>query len=146
MENTQIKDMMLEVRREYEHRQGYDIDDKSRLAHYVQDRCALANAFRPYSTFAMIGDVFAKDHATIIHYTKEHEPMMHSYPSYLVKYQSALDLTHKVAERMAVSPKMKIGRDRNLHNELRTIKRTIKNLKLFQKKIELTLGINEEDS
>ena len=146
MQNTQIKDMMLEVRREYEQRQGYEIDDGCRLSHYVQDRVALANAFRPYSTFARIGEVFGKDHATIIHYPKEHEPMMNTYPSYLVKYQLALDLTHKIAQRMALAPQIKIGRDRNLHNELRTIKRTIKNLKLFQQKIEITLGINEEDS
>ena len=146
MQNTQIKDMMLEVRREYEQRQGYQIDDKCRLSHYVQDRVALSNAFRPYSTIARIGEVFRKDHATIIHYTREHEPMMNTYPNYLVKYQLALDLTHKIAERMALAPQIKIGRDRNLHNELRTIKRTIKNLKLFQQKIEITLGINEEDS
>ena len=146
MQNTQIKDMMLEVRREYEQRQGYQIDDKCRLSHYVQDRVALSNAFRPYSTFARIGEVFGKAHATIIHYTREHEPMMNTYPNYLVKYQLALDLTHKIAERMALAPQIKIGRDRNLHNELRTIKRTIKNLKLFQQKIEITLGINEEDS
>jgi len=146
MQDTQIEHMMHEVRREYEQRQGYEINDNSRLNNYVQDRVALANAFRPYSTFARIGEVFGKDHATIIHYTKEHEPMMNTYPSYLVKYQLALDLTHKIAQRMALAPQIKIGRDRNLHNELRTIKRTIKNLKLFQQKIEITLGINEEDS
>ena len=146
MQNTQIKAMMLEVRREYEQRQGYQIDDKCRLSHYGQDRVALSNAFRPYSTFARIGEVFGKDHATIINYTREHEPMMNTYPNYLVKNQLALDLTHKIAERMALAPQIKIGRDRNLHNELRTIKRTIKNLKLFQQKIEITLGINEEDS
>ena len=94
MKMTHVKRMMLEARREYEQRQGYDIDDKSRLSHFVQDRVALANAFRPYSTYRSIGEVFGKD-----------------------------------------------VKGRNLHNELTTIKRTIRNLKLFQKKIETKLGI-----
>ena len=135
--------MMREVRREYEQRQGYKIDDNSRLNNYVQDRVALSNAFRPYSTLARIGHDFGKDHATIIHYTKEHEPMMNTYPSYLVKYQLALELTQKISDRLALTPQIKIGRNRNLHNELRTIKRTIKNLQFFQQKIETTLGIKE---
>ena len=143
MEKNQIEHMMREVRREYEQRQGYKIDDNSRLNNYVQDRVALSNAFRPYSTLAMIGHIFGKDHATIIHYTKEHEPMMNTYPSYLVKYQLALELTQKISDRLALTPQIKIGRNRNLHNELRTIKRTIKNLQFFQQKIETTLGIKE---
>lgn len=143
MQNTQVKHMMREVRHEYEQRQGYEINDNSRLSNYVQDRVALSNAFRPYSTLARIGDVFGKDHASIIHYIKEHEPMMNTYPSYLVKYQLALELTQKVSDRLALTPQIKIGRNRNLHNELRTIKRTIKNLQAFQNKIETTLAINE---
>lgn len=143
MQDTQIEHMMHEVRREYEQRQGYEINDNSRLNNYVQDRVALSNAFRPYSTLARIGNVFGKDHATIIHYTKEHEPMMNTYPSYLVKYQLALELTQRVSDRLALTPQIKIGRNRNLHNELRTIKRTIRNLQAFQNKIETTLAINE---
>ena len=143
MQDIQIEHMMHEVRREYEQRQGYEINDNSRLNNYVQDRVALSNAFRPYSTLARIGNVFGKDHATIIHYTKEHEPMMNTYPSYLVKYQLALELTQRVSDRLALTPQIKIGRNRNLHNELRTIKRTIRNLQAFQNKIETTLAINE---
>ena len=146
MENNQIEDMMREVRHEYEQRQGYTIDDKSRLSHYVQDRVALSNEFRPYTTFAKIGAVFGKDHATIIHYTREHEPMVNTYPSYISKYQLAIELTNKVSDRFAIIPQVKIGRNRNLHNELRTIKKTIKNLQSFQKKIETSLGINESDT
>ena len=146
MKNNQIEDMMREVRHEYEQRQGYSIDDKSRLLHYVQDRAALSNAFRPYSTFAKIGSVFNKDHATIMHYTREHEPMVNTYPNYISRYQLALELTSKVADRLAITPQVKIGRNRNLQNDLRTIKKKMKNLQSLQKKIETTLGINEEDS
>jgi hypothetical protein len=146
MQNTQTKDMMLEVRREYEQRQGYEIDDKSRLNHYVQDRVALANALRPYATYKNIGEIFGKDHATIMHYCREHEPMMNSYPSYMVRYENALSLTSRVSDRMAIAPKVRNVKSRNLHAELATIKRTINKLQKFQKKIEDKLGINEEAS
>ena len=146
MQNTQTKDMMLEVRREYEHRQGYEIDDKSRLNHYVQDRVALSNALRPYATYKDIGEIFGKDHATVIHYCREHESMMNSYPSYMVRYENALSLTSRVSDRMAIVPKLRNVKSRNLHAELATIKRTIKKLHKFQKKIEDKLGINEQDS
>ena len=146
MQNTQTKDMMLEVRREYEQRQGYEIDDKSRLNHHVQDRVALANALRPYATYKNIGEIFGKDHATIMHYCREHEPMMNSYPSYMVRYENALSLTSRVSDRMAIAPKVRNVKSRNLHAELATIKRTINKLQKFQKKIEDKLGINEEAS
>lgn len=146
MENTHTKQMMLDARREYEHRVGYAIDDESRLQHYVQDRVALANTWRPYTSLKEIGEVFGKDHSSIVHYIKEHEPMMTSYPSYISKYKDALEITNRVAERMAVLPKTKLGRERNLHNELRTINKTIKTLQQFKKKIELSLGINEQAS
>jgi|TARA_B100000035_G_scaffold195916_1_gene167353 hypothetical protein len=138
--------MMLEVRREYEQRQGYEIDDKSRLNHYVQDRVALANALRPYATYKDIGEIFGKDHATVIHYCREHEAMMNSYPSYMVRYENALSLTSRVSDRMAIAPKVRNVKSRNLHAELATIKRTINKLQKFQKKIEDKLGINEEAS
>ena len=137
---------MLEVRREYEQRQGYEIDDKSRLNHYVQDRVALANALRPYATYKDIGEIFGKDHATVIHYCREHEAMMNSYPSYMVRYENALSLTSRVSDRMAIAPKVRNVKSRNLHAELATIKRTINKLQKFQKKIEDKLGINEEAS
>lgn len=146
MQNTQTKDMMLEVRREYEHRQGYDIDDKSRLNHYVQDRVALSNALRPYATYKDIGEIFGKDHATVMHYCREHEAMMNSYPSYIVRFENALMLTSRVADRMAMSPKVRNVKSRNLHAELATIKRTINRLHKIKNKIEDKLGINEQDS
>ena len=142
MENTHIKQMMLEARREYEHRLGYDIDDDSRLQHYVQDRTALANAWRPYTSYREIGEVFGKDHSTIVHYCKEHEPMLNSYASYMSKFNDAVDVTQRVAHRLAVHPKMKYGKSRNLHDELMVIRNTIKNLRQFENKIELMLASN----
>jgi len=144
MENTHIKQMMLDARREYEHRMGYPIDNESRLQHYVQDRTALANAWRPYTSYREIGEVFDKDHSTVVHYCKEHEPMLSSYPSYVAKFNDAIEISNRVASRMAVHPKIKYGHMRNLHDELKTIKNTIKNLKQFQKKIELKLASRGE--
>ena len=141
-----IKAMMLEARREYEHRVGYDIEDDSRLQHYVQDRTALANAWRPYTSYREIGEVFGKDHSTIIHYCKEHEPMLNAYASYVAKFDDAVQLTQLVAQRLAVHPKMKFGKTRNLHSELKVIKNTIKNLRQFEKKIELMLASNGTSS
>lgn len=138
--------MMLEVRREYEQRQGYEIDDKSRLNHYVQDRVALSNALRPYATYRDIGEIFGKDHATVMHYCREHEAMMNSYPSYIVRFENALLLTGRVADRMAMAPKVRNVKTRNLHSELITIKRTINRLHKIKNKIEDKLGINEQDS
>lgn len=146
MQNTQTKDMMLEVRREYEQRQGYEIDDKSRLNHFVQDRVALSNALRPYATYKDIGEIFGKDHATVMHYCREHEAMMNSYPSYIVRFENALILTSRVADRMAMAPKVRNVKSRNLHAELSTIKRTINRLHKIKNKIEDKLGINEQDS
>jgi len=146
MENTHIKQMMLDSRREYENRMGYDISDDSRLQHYVQDRTALANAWRPYTSYREIGEVFGKDHSTIVHYCKEHEPMMFTYPSYVSKFGDAVDVTQRVAQRIAVHPKMKHGKSRNLHSELKVIKNTIKNLRQFEKKIELMLAGDESSS
>lgn len=146
MQNTQTKEMMLEVRREYEHRQGYEIDDKSRLNHFVQDRVALANALRPYGTYKDIGEIFGKDHATVIHYCREHESMMNAYPSYIVRFENAISLTSRVSDRMAVAPKVRNVKSRNLHAELATIKRTINKLHKLQKKIEGKLGINGQAS
>ena len=144
MENTHIKQMMLDARREYEHRLGYPIDDDSRLQHFVQDRVALSNAWRPYSSYREIGEVFGKDHSSVVHYVKEHEPMMTSYPSYIAKYKDALEITSRVSERMAVLPKSRLGRERNLHSELQVINNTIKNLNQFKKKIEIKIGMHEE--
>ena len=141
-----IKAMMLEARREYERRVGYDIENDSRLQHYVQDRTALANAWRPYTSYREIGEVFGKDHSTIIHYCKEHEPMLNAYASYVAKFDDAVQLTQRVAQRLAVHPKMKYGKTRNLHSELRVIKNTIKNLRQFEKKIELMLASNGTSS
>lgn len=141
-----IKAMMLETRREYEHRVGYDIENDSRLQHYVQDRIALANAWRPYTSYREIGEVFGKDHSTIIHYCKEHEPMLNAYASYVAKFDDAVELTQRVAQRLAVHPKMKYGKTRNLHSELKVIKNTIKNLRQFEKKIELMLASNGTSS
>ena len=137
---SNIEQMMRLVRKLYEDEIGYAVSDDSRKSHFVQDRVALANAWRPYTTFKSIGEVFGKDHSTVVHYCKEHEPMMDFYPSYNVKYDLALTLTQSAAQKMFVAPKIKATSKRHLRSELDIIKNTIKNLKVLQKKIEITLA------
>lgn len=144
MKSEHIKQMMLDTLSEYEQRIGYTIDKESRLQHYVQDRVALANVLRPYATYKGIGEILGKDHSSVVHYVKEHEPMMKFYPSYVAKYKDALEIANRVADRMSLLPKFKYRGDEGLVQELKTIKNTIKNLRQLKKKIELSLGVNEE--
>lgn len=137
---TNIEKMMRDVRLLYEKEIGYDISNQSRKSIYVQDRVALSNAWRPYTTFKNIGEVFGKDHSTVVHYCKEHEPMMKYYPSYNAKYDLALSLTQAAATKMFVAPNIKPTSKRHLRSELDIIKNTIKNLKVLEKKIEITLA------
>ena len=143
-EVTDTKRMMAEIQREYELRIGYDIDNNSRLQQYVQDRMALSNAWRPYTSYREIGEMFGKDHSSIVHYLKEHESMMFSYPSYISKYNDALELTHRISERMNILPSSRLGKERNMHQELELINKTIKTLRQRRKKLEEKLGIVEQ--
>jgi hypothetical protein len=72
--------------------------------------------------------------------------MLTAYASYVAKFDDAVQLTQLVAQRLAVHPKMKYGKTRNLHSELKVIKNTIKNLRQFEKKIELMLASNGTSS
>jgi len=137
---TNIEKMMRDVRLLYEKEIGYDVPDDSRKSLYVQDRVALSNAWRPYTTFKNIGAVFGKDHSTVVHYCKEHEPMMNFYPSYNAKYDIALSLTQDVAQQMAIAPQVSTTSRRHLRSELDVIKNTIKNLKVLEKKMEIILA------
>lgn len=143
---THIKQMLVDARKEYEQRIGYEIDDTSRLQHYVQDRVALANAWAPYTTRSNVGEALGKDHSTVVHYVKEHDVFINSFPSYMQKYSDAVEITNSLAERLRIDPIMRYGQSRNLHHELEVVKRTIRNLRQFQKKIELKLGYNAKAS
>lgn len=137
---THINQMLWDARKEYERRIGYEIDDKSRLNNYVQDRVALANAWAPYTTRSNIGEVLAKDHSTIVYYVQEHDVYINSFPSYTQKYNEALEVTNEMAEKLQIEPIIRYGGTRNLHHELLVIRKTIRNLQIFEKKLELKLG------
>ena len=91
-----IAEMLQEVRVEYEKRMGYEMNDFSRLATFVQDRTALSNALRPYTTLGNIGKLFHKDHSSIVHYIKEHDAMMRAYPNYQQKFNTAMDVVQDI--------------------------------------------------
>jgi len=142
-----IRRMMHEVMHEYQKRISYEIDHFSRLQHYVQDRAAIANALRPYTSYREIGELFGGlDHSTIVHYCKQHERMLQSYPSYGQKFNDAMQITRRVSDRMAIKPTIKFGSHRNLQQELMIVENTIKNLRQLSRKIQLKLAGNEKAS
>ena len=145
--NDAISAMMTECKVEYEKLNGYEIDAESRLQHYVQDRVALANAWRPYATYRSIGEVLGGfDHSTIVHYAKEHEGMLKAYPSYGKKFNDALSITRDLAKKMGMAPQLKHGSHRHLRQELMIVENTIKNLRQLSRKIQLKLAGNEKAS
>jgi len=92
------------VKSEYERVCRYKIHPTYRGRPNIQHRCALSNALRPYAITAEIGRLFDKDHSTIVHYAREHEPMIKFHPEYLEKYINAVDITDRVAEEMQIYP------------------------------------------
>ena len=144
--SQQVKHMMLNSLAEYESKIGYKIDNKSRLIHFVQDRIALANSWRPYTSYREIGEVFGMDHSSIVHYCKQHDRMINSCPSYSMKFSDAMRATHEAAESISIAPRIKFGSQRNLHQELMIIENTIKNLQQMKTKSQIKLGINEEST
>tara|TARA_R100001163_G_C5049364_1_gene186290 strand:- start:198 stop:662 length:465 start_codon:yes stop_codon:yes gene_type:complete len=138
-----IADMLQDVRKQYEKRIGYEINDSSRLSAFVQDRTALSNALRPYTTLAKIGELFGKDHSSIVHYMKEHDAMMKAYPNYQLKFNTAMDVVQSITTERYIYPTMRKSRSRNLYSELEAVRKTIYNMRELEKRIELTLAFGK---
>tara|TARA_R100001440_G_scaffold719_2_gene2280 strand:+ start:1867 stop:2328 length:462 start_codon:yes stop_codon:yes gene_type:complete len=141
--DTAIADMLNEARIEYEKQVGYIMDDSSRLSNYVQDRTALSNALRPYTTLGKIGNLFNKDHSSILHYLKEHDAMMRAYPNYQLKFNTAMEVVNKIAERREIHPTIRYSSSRNLQSELNAVRKTIANMRNLEKRIEFTLAFGK---
>ena len=102
------EDFLAEVRKRYEE-QNEHIEDVSRLRNYVEHRCAVSNAVRPFCTYKDIGALFGKDHSSIVHYVNEHEPLLRWSPDYVRKYASACEIVEDVSDEMMLAP-MRHGR------------------------------------
>tara|TARA_R110002020_G_scaffold49462_2_gene140703 strand:+ start:858 stop:1334 length:477 start_codon:yes stop_codon:yes gene_type:complete len=104
----------------------------------IQHRCALANALRPYATTIEIGNLFEKDHSTVVHYSKEHEPMIKFHPEYLEKFINAVDITDKVAMEMQVYPIYRTD-GVGLYQQIQQYEKTIQSIENRIEKLKKTL-------
>lgn len=135
--NTNIN-LIKRVMREYENRMDVRIDNSSRLHEQVEHRCAIANAVRCYTSLKNIGALFGKDHSSIVHYNKEHLPMIRFYPSYRKKFHMALQVTNELAREMRALPIMNAKEGINAYQQLVVIDQTtyeLNNLKQYLEKI-----------
>ena len=138
------------VKSEYQRVCRYKIHPTYRGRPNIQHRCALANAMRPYATTSQIGEVFDKDHSTIVHYAKEHEPMIKFHPEYLEKFINAVDVTDRVAMEMQIYPIYRTD-GVGLYQQIQQYESTIKSIesrieKLKETLVEKKMRIKVEDS
>jgi hypothetical protein len=137
--------LLFEVRRTYEEAVGCEIKDVSRLHDYVEHRVALSNALRPYATTKDIGNLFNKDHSTIVHYSKEHEPMMHYYPNYAAKYMTAVKITEDLSEKAGILPIIRSSSN-NIQSQIYLYLRTIAELQRRVKKMQTIIAGREANA
>jgi hypothetical protein len=96
-------DFLNAVKKEYESRLDVRVED-NRLRENVEHRAAVSNACRPFSTYKDLGRLWGRDHATVVHYRKEHEGMLKFSPAYRAKYGVALASVQQVSLEMGVNP------------------------------------------
>ena len=129
---------LLKIKHEYEKACRFKIHPTYRGRNNIQHRCALANAMRPYATTSSIGEVFGKDHSTIVHYSKEHEPMIKYHPEYLEKFINAVDVTDRVAEKNNVFPIYRTD-GVGLYQQIQQYENTIQSIENRIEKLKKTL-------
>jgi|TARA_R100000479_G_scaffold174307_1_gene122259 hypothetical protein len=96
-------DFLRQVKKEYESRMKVEVED-NRLRDNVEHRAAVCNACRPFSTYKDLGKLWDRDHATIVHYRREHEGLLRFSPAYRAKYGVALACVQHISLEMDVSP------------------------------------------
>lgn len=96
-------DFLEQVKLEYESRMETEVGD-NRLRDNVEHRAAVSNACRPFSTYKELGSLWGRDHATVMHYRREHEGMLKYSPAYRAKYGVALACVQHVSTEMGVNP------------------------------------------
>jgi len=102
MSNTE-NNFLQSVKLEYEKHMDEEIGD-TRSRDNVEHRAALSNSLRPYATTIELGKMWGRDHSTIVHYRREHLPLIQWSPQYRFKYGVALASAQSVAEKMDVDP------------------------------------------
>lgn len=111
-------------------------DDDSRKRELVYARGAFAMAFRCVAGPSVMGKVLGRDHASIVHYGKNHDTLKH-YEDYKNLYEAAVELRESLFKRedlpnMTHSDLIRIIR--SLRNELRLEKEKVKELYIYKDK------------
>lgn len=111
-------------------------DDNSRKRELVYARSAFAMAFRSVAGPSMMGKVLGRDHASVVHYGKNH-PTLINYKDYKELYNAAVDLRESLFKRedlptMTHSDLVRIIK--NLRNELRLEQEKVKELYIYKDK------------
>lgn len=143
--NTNV-DLIKRVMREYENRMDVRIDNSSRLHEQVEHRCAIANAVRCFTSLKNIGMLFSKDHTAIVHYNREHLPMIRFYPSYRKKFQLALQVTNDLAREMRALPIMNANEGISAYQQLAIIDQTTHELNNLKKYLEEIVASYQQPS
>ena len=104
--NTNIQQILDNIRISYEYEMGEYIEPKDRRRHKVELRNALVNAARPYGTCAELAKMIGKtNHTTTIHCIKEHDVYYGFSPQYRRNYAKALEVVEKFARRQQLLPR-----------------------------------------
>ena len=103
------KFLFKEVRKQYEKELGVKMNMKSRRHEEVAHRMAISNAIRPFMTCQSVGEMMTKDHSSIVHYHREHHPLLKHSAYYREQFRRALKIVDSVSTEMDMHPNL-LGR------------------------------------
>jgi len=122
------KEFLEEVIRRYEQQLGEKMSLQSRRQEEVIHRMAISNASRPFCTTMMIGSVLSKDHSSIVHYHKEHKPMLMHSAYYREQFRTALRIVDESSSDMNIQPAVLGRTGPNLDGQIEIISEIILDL------------------
>ena len=114
-----------EVRSRYEAKLGQRLDLESRRQEEVIHRMALSTACRPFLTTVLIGKMLGKDHTSIVHYHKEHEPMLLHSGYYREQFLDAMSIVESVSDEMDIHPARLGKKGPNLDGQLKALQQLL---------------------
>ena len=138
MDNSNDIDVAFinKVKDEFELRIGHRIDSTKRDYANVERRASLSNAVRPYSTLKKIGEMFDRDHASIVHYIKEHDSYVRFYPSYVKLFSEATQIVNDLSRDMGIVPRTARFSKIDLNEQIAVIEKTVVELRKMHQNIE----------
>jgi hypothetical protein len=132
------KNFFREVMNRYEKQLGHPMKLKSRLHEEVIHRMALSNASRPFCTTQVIGEVLTKDHSSIVHYQKEHHPMLKHSAYYRSRFREALRIVDETSTEYDVHPSSLGKNGPNLDGQIKVLTDIILDLENLLNRLEVS--------